>query len=278
MRQLVRPLTLAVAAGCAALVVAGCTGPAPASAPTAGQLLASAAAGLRSGRPCTIRGDVVLGPTDGNFDSVSSVSAGNRFSATITEHLAGADPLTEPQQLIDDGTALYFQSPVTTQLDYKGQVPAGLAERWVRFPSWQNLSQKAYNTEFSELTHYPGPGGDALSDLTLRSTSVPYQGGSCGLLLSQLRQRPGLGSRAVSGELDRQSVLSFTMSDVFGSIAGEPYRITVSRGTPVRLLRVTSGSDVLSLSYPATVPPISAPPAADVISAPQIPALSGSHQ
>lgn len=276
MRQLVRPLTLALAAGCAALVAAGCSG--PASVPTAAQLLASAAAGLRSGRPCTVRGDVVLGPTDGNYDSVSSVSAGNRFSATITEHLAGADPLTEPQQFIDDGTALYFQDPVTLRLDYNGQVPAGLAGRWVRFPSWPGLSQKAYGSEFSELTHYPGPGGQAVSDLALKSASVPYEGGSCGLLVTQLRKQPDLNSPVVSGTLDQQPVFSFAISDSFDSVPGQRYRITVSQGTPVRLLRVTSGSDALSVSYPATIPPISAPAAAEVISPAQIPALSGSHQ
>ena len=53
------------------------------------------------------------------------------------------------------------------------------------------------------------------------------------------------------------------------------YRITVSRGTPVRLLRVRSGRDVLTLIYPATIAPISAPPAAEVIPASRLPKVLG---
>ena len=283
MRQLVsrlclRPLTLAVAAGCAAPLAAGCTQPAPAATPTPAQLLASAAAGLRSGRPCTLRGDVVLGPTEGTYDSVSSVSAGDHFSATITQHLASAKPLTTPEHFIDDGAALYFQSAVALRLAYTGKVPARLAGRWVRFPSWPALSHHAYEAAYSKLTQYPGPGGAALAHLVLDSTTVPYQGGSCGLLLAQLRAQVGPGSRAVPGKLAGQPVFSFTIAHLFVSVSAEQYRITVSRGTPVRVLRVTSGSDMLSLGYPATIAPISAPPAAEVIPAPQIPGLSrGRH-
>lgn len=283
MRQLLsrlfsRPLTLAVAAVCAALLAAGCTGPAPAATPTAAQLLASAAAGLRSGRPCTVRGEVVLGPTDGNYDSVSSVSAGDRFSATITQHLAGAEPVTLSAHLIDDGAALYFQSAAALRLAYHGKVPARLAGRWVRFPSWPGLSQHAYGAAYSKLSHYPGPGGAALAGLMLDSTTVPYQGGSCGLLLAQLRAQLGPGSRVVPGTLAGRPVLSFTVAHVFVPASAERYRVTVSRGTPVRVLRVTSGSDLLSLGYPATIAPITAPPAAGVIPAPQVPGLSGGQQ
>jgi len=278
-RLLLRPLTLAVAAGCAAPLAAGCTRPAPAAAPTPAQLLASAAAGLRSGRPCTLRGDVVLGPTEDAYDVVSSASAGDRFSATITEHLAtGAGPLIKPEHLIDDGAALYFQSAVALRLAYTGKVPARLAGRWVRFPSWPALSHPAYDAAYSKLSQYPGTGGAALAHLMLDSTTVPYQGGSCGLLLAQLRTQVGTGGRAVSGKLDGRPVLSFTVAHLFVAAATQRYRITVSRGTPVRVLRVTSGSDVLSLGYPATITPISAPPAAEVIPAPQIPGLSrGPH-
>jgi len=273
-RLFFRPLTLALAPGCAALLVAGCTGPAPAAAPTAAQLLASAAAGLRSGRPCRVHGDVVLGPTEGIYDSVSSVSAGDHFRATITQHLASAHPPI-PQHLIDDGSALYFQSAVALRLAYDEKVPARLAGRWVRFPSWPGLSHNAYNAEFSALSQYPGPGGAALVHLMLDSTTAIYQGGSCGLLLAQMRAQLDPVSGVVSGELDGRPVLSFTIAHVFIPLSSVRYRITVRRGTPVQVLRVTSGSDVMSLSYPATIAPISAPPAAEVIPAPQIPRLSG---
>ena len=277
-RLFFRPLTLAVAAGCAAPLAAGCTGPAPAAAPTPAQLLASAAGGLRSGRPCTVRGDVVVGPTEGFYDSVSSVSAGDHFSATITHHLASAKKtLAVPEHLIDDGAALYFQSQVALRLAYEGKVPARLAGRWVRFPSWPGLSHHAYEAEYSKLSQYPGPGGAALFDLLLDSTTVPYQGASCGLLLAQLRAQVDSGSGVLSGKLDGRPVLSFTIAHVFAALSAQQYQITVSRGTPVRVLRVTSGRDVLSLGYPATIAPISAPPAADVIPAPQIPGLSRGH-
>ena len=277
-RLFFRPLTLAVAAGCAAPLAAGCTGPAPAAAPTPAQLLASAAAGLRSGRPCTVRGDVVVGPTAGNYNSVSSVSAGDHFSATIAQHVGSARPLTMPEHLIDDGTALYFQSQVALRLAYEGKVPARLAGRWVRFPSWPGLSHHAYEAAYSKLSQYPGPGGAALFDLLLDSTTVPYQGGSCGLLLAQLRAQVDPGSGVVSGKLDGRPVFSFTIAHLFAALSAQQYQVTVSRGTPARVLRVTSGSDVLSLGYPATIAPISAPSAAKVIPASQIPGLSRDHR
>jgi hypothetical protein len=41
---------------------------------------------------------------------------------------------------------------------------------------------------------------------------------------------------------------------------------------------VTSGNDdVLALSYPATIPPITAPPDVEVIPAPQVPGLPSGH-
>jgi hypothetical protein len=86
------------------------------------------------------------------------------------------------------------------------------------------------------------------------------------------------GSRFASGKLDGRPVLSFTLAHVFVSTSAERYRITVSRRTPARVLRVTSGSDVLSLGYPATIAPIRAPSAAEVIPAPLVPRLSRSHQ
>jgi hypothetical protein len=276
LRLLARPLTLALAAGCAAPLIAGCTGSAPAPTPTAAGLLASAAAALRAGRPCTVRGDVVLDPTR-SYDSVSSDSAGTHFSATITRHLTGTPPLTTPEQLIDNGTALYFQSAAALQLAYQGKVPSGLAGRWIRFPSWPSLSHNAYATEVSKLSHYPGHGGAALTDLMLDTTTVPYQGGSCGLLLAQLRTQAPSAGRVASGKLDGRPVLTFTLTHVFAALSAEPYQITVSRRTPPRVLRVTSGNDALSLGYPATIAPISAPPAAEVIPAPQVPALSRGH-
>jgi hypothetical protein len=271
-RLFFRLLTLAVATGCATLLVAGCTG--SAVTPTAAQLLASAAAALRSGAPCTIHGDVVVGPAGSVYDSVSSVSAGDHFSATITQHVAGNEP-GMPENLIDDGSALYFQSAAALQLAYNGQAPASLAGRWVRFPSWPGLSGKAFNAEYSALSQLPGPGGAALTQLMLDSTTVIYQGASCVLLLAQMRTNQDVTSSVVPGELDGRPVLTFTMDHVFVSLSAVQYRITVSSGAQVRLLRVTSGSDVLSLGYPATIAPISAPGPADVISAPQIAGLSG---
>lgn len=125
-----RPLALAVAGAGAAPLAAGCWGPAPAVAPTVTQLLASAAGGLRGGHPCTASGDVDLGPLQGNYDSVSSISAGDRFSATITRRLPTPDPFQIPVRFINDGAALYVQSQVQLQLSYKEQVPAGLTGRW----------------------------------------------------------------------------------------------------------------------------------------------------
>ena len=83
---------------------------------------------------------------------------------------------------------------------------------------------------------------------------------------------------SVSGKLDGRPVLSFTIAHVFVALSAGLYQITVSRGTPVRVLRVTSGSDVLSLGYPATIAPISAPSAAEVIPAPHVPGLPRDHQ
>jgi hypothetical protein len=181
------------------------------------------------------------------------------------------------EQLIDDGTALYFRSGAALQLAYHGKVPAGLAGRWIGFPSWPGLSSNAYGAEFSKLTKYPGPGGAALASLVLASTTVPYHGGSCGLLIAILRTKLDPGSRVTPGNLDGKPVLIFTMAQVFG-LFPQQYRITVSRGTPDRLLRVTSGSDVLSLGYPATIAPINAPSAAEVIPAAQVPGLSPGPQ
>jgi hypothetical protein len=214
-----------------------------------------------------------VGPAE-DYNSVSSISAGDRFSATITRHLATAEPLTMPERFIDDGAALYLQSGVALQLAYNGPVPAGLAGRWIRFPSWPVLSQDAYDADFAQLTTYPGPGGAALAHLVLNSTTVPYQGGSCGLLVAQLRAQMDPGSRVVSGTLDGRPVLSFTIAHVFGALSDVRYQITVNSGTPVTVLRVTSGSHVLSLGYPATIAPISAPPAADVVPAAQVPSAT----
>jgi hypothetical protein len=183
-----------------------------------------------------------------------------------------------PEHLINDGVALYFQSAVALRLAYDGKVPVRLAGRWVRFPSWPKLSPHAYKAEYSKLSQYPGIGGAALFDLLLDSTTVPYQGGSCGLLLAQLRAQVDPRTRVVSGKLDGRPVLSFTIAHVFAALSTELYQITVSRGTPVRVLRVTSGSDVLSLGYPAMLAPISTPPAAEVIPASQVPGLSRDHR
>src|SRR5262245_29077339 len=191
---------LAVAVGYAALAAAGCTGPAPAAAPTAKQLLASAAAGLRGGLPCSVSGDIAMGTVEGVYDSVSSISSGDRFSDTMTLHLPRRTPLTIPERLIYDGAALYFQSAVALQIASRGPVPTGLAGRWIRFPPWPALSKDAYNAAYSQMTStYPGAGGDALAHLAMDSAAVPYQGGSCGLLVAQLSASSHEASRVVSG-------------------------------------------------------------------------------
>jgi hypothetical protein len=274
-RPFLRPLPIAMAAGCVALLAAGCTAPAPAATPTAAQLLRSAAAWLRGGHPCTIHGDIVVGPTDRSYNSVSSVSAGNHFSATIIQHEVGAKPFTVPERFVDDGGALYLQSAQALRLAYEGTVPARLAGRWVRFPSWPELSPHAYDERYSQLSHYPGAGGAAVADLLLNTVTVPNQGASCGLLLDQMKTELSPASRVASGKLGGRRVLSFTMSNIFVPLFAVHYRVTVSQAAPIRLLRVTSGSDLLSLGYPAAISPISAPPPAEVVPATQIAALSG---
>jgi len=249
----------------------------PGAAPTPAHLLRSAAAGLRNGRPCAIRGDVFVGPTAGAFDVVSSVSTGDRFRATITRHLPSSPPLALLTQFIDDGTARYYRSAPAMRLEFDGKVPARLAGRWVRFPSWQTLSQHAYNSTVSRLSHYPGQAGQALVQMMEDSISMPYQGGSCRLLLADLRDHVDTVSRAVQGKLAGQPVLRFTIANLFSALTTQRYQITVNRSQPVRVLRITSGKDVLTLSYPSRISPISAPPAADVIPAQQVPALSQSH-
>jgi hypothetical protein len=271
-----RSSTLAVAVGCVALLAPGCTGPAPAATPTADQLLASAVAGLRGGHPCTVGGEIVVGSL-GAYASVSSMSAGDRFSATITKHLPGAQPFTVPESFIDDGAALYLQSAKALQLGYERPVPAGLSERWIRFPSWPALGHDAFDAESEKMTQYPGLGGQAVFELSRDSIAVPYEGGSCGLLAAQLRVQRDQSSRVVSGRLDGRPVLDFTLQYVFGYLIDVQYQVTVSSGTPVRVLRVTGGGHVLSLGYPATIEPISAPPADDVIPAEQLPGLLGSN-
>lgn len=280
MRQLVsrsfRQLAPAVAVGCAVLLAAGCSAQAS---PTTAQLLASAAAGLRGGQPCAIRGDIAVGTADGSYDVVNSVSAGDQFSATITRRFKlGDKQLTQRDNFIDDGAALYFRSADELRLVYAGKVPARLGGRWVRFPSWQALSEQAYNAASSRLSQYPGPGGQALFTLMDDSRTVPSAGGSCGLLLAQLRSaQPGQDSRPEPGKLGGQPTLSFTVGSLFSSLSSQAYRITVSRRKPVRVLRVTSGKYVLALSYPATIPPVSAPPAGQVIAAAEVPGLSAGH-
>ena len=62
--------------------------------------------------------------------------------------------------------------------------------------------------------------------------------------------------------------MTFTTDSPFAlPISPAQALITVSSQPPTRLLRVSSGSHVLSLTYPATIPPITAPPAAEVIPA-----------
>lgn len=124
----------------------------------------------------------------------------------------------------------------------------------------------------SRLSHYPGLAGQAVRDLAMESVSMPYEGGSCGLLVDQLRTDMDPTSRVVAANLDGQPALSFSMTHVFIPMSDVPFQITVSSGTPVRVLRVTSGSHVLSLGYPATIAPISASRDADVIPAEQVPA------
>jgi hypothetical protein len=62
-----------------------------------------------------------------------------------------------------------------------------------------------------------------------RLTTVPYQGGSCGLLLAQLRTQVGPGSRAVPGKLDGRPVLSFTIAHLFVPASTQRYQITAGR-------------------------------------------------
>jgi hypothetical protein len=263
-----RALTLVTTAVCV-LLTAGCTG--PKKPPTATQLLASAADGQGDGLPCAVNGDVLVNKDAAQYDSVSSVSIGDTFSATVTAHYGGANPFSVPVQYVDDGATLYVRSPAQMKLSYNGKVPAAVAGHWIGFPSWPAVSTQEYNTEFSKVSHTPGRGGQFLTEMAMRSSFEIYMGASCKLLLARLQPNVhGVddNSPVQHATLDGQPVLTFIVHSPF-AVAVDPLQtlVTVSTQKPTRLLRVSIGSDVLSLTYPATIPAINAPPAAQVISA-----------
>jgi hypothetical protein len=253
------------AAGCAGLLLAGCSG--SAAPPTGAQLISSAAAAL-GGRACAISGAFVPSGSGVLVEDIEAVSAGHRFRGTVTDHYRTTRSFTVTERFIDDGTALYLQSPDTIRL-LDTSAPAAAAGRWVRFPSWPNLGTHAAETDFSELTTQPGLGGGVLENLTTISTAAPGKV-SCAGLLAQMRS--GQPDSVAAGRLDGRPVFAFTLHRLFSALAPD-YRITVTGGAPARVLQVTSGSYVLSLRYPAGIAPISAPPAANVVPADQLPAL-----
>jgi hypothetical protein len=256
---------IVAAAGCAGLLLAGCSG--SAAPPSGAQLISSATAALGS-RACAISGALAPDGSAVLAEDIEAVSAGHRFSGTVTDHYRTTRPFTVTERFTDDGTALYVQSPDTIRLLDTG-VPAAVAGRWVRFPSWPNLGTHAAETDFSELTTQPGLGGGVLDNLTMISTAAPGKA-SCAGLLAQMRS--GQPGSVAAGRLDGRPVYTFTLHGLFSALAPD-YRITVTGGAPARVLRVTSGGYVLSLRYPAGIAPISAPPAATVVPADRLPAL-----